>query len=71
MLAGSTMTCAYTRDDASLDAEDVTRLFAIAYLEVFTMHHYRKEVATIVLRDAASGATRTLAYADDAWLEHG
>jgi len=66
---GSTMTCAYTRNDAALDAEDVARLFAILYLEVFMMHHYRKEVATIALRDSESGSTRSLHYAEDVWLE--
>jgi hypothetical protein len=68
-VAGATMTGTYTRDDVALDSEDVARLFAIVYLEVFTMHHHRKDVATITLRDDQSGAMRTLRYADDAWLE--
>ena len=55
----TTMNVDYQILDPALDDDDVARIFAVAYLDVFTDNYYRDKVATIALRNRATGAART------------
>jgi hypothetical protein len=59
---GTAMHITYTIVDSSLDDHDLVRIFAVAYLDEFTCHYDRGDVATITMRNAASGAERSFSY---------
>lgn len=58
---GDTMRIAYR---SQLDADDVARVFVIAYLDALTGHHYQRQTRHLVFVDTATGAERTMRYPD-------
>ncbi len=62
--ADRVMTFRYKILDATLDDEDVPRIFHIAYLDHFTMNYYQEKVKTVRYVNADTSVTTESYYPD-------
>ncbi len=68
--SGNTMRLDYRIVDPALEDDDVSRVFHIAYLDVFTSHHWRESVGgkfgalKLQLNNVATNLSMTMPYPD-------